>query len=121
MTEAVVVFAHGSRVDAANEAVRAVAARLAEVGSFRHVEAAFLEIAEPSLAGAVARLVEKGVRSIRVIPYFLTPGTHMERDLPRILRDISLQYNDLNITATPPLDTHPGLLQILLDRARGRQ
>ena len=115
------VFAHGSRVEAANQAVRAVAAQLAELGLFRHVEAAFLELGEPSLSGAVARLVEKGVRSIRVIPYFLTSGTHMERDFPRILNDISLQYKDLDIIATPPLDTHPGLLQILRDRACGPQ
>ncbi len=121
MTEGIVVFAHGSRVEAANQAVRAVSAQLAELGSFPHVEAAFLELGEPSLPGAVARLVERGVRSIRVIPYFLTSGTHMERDLPRILYDISLQYKDLAIIATPPLDTHPGLLQILLDRARGPQ
>jgi sirohydrochlorin ferrochelatase len=121
VTEGIVVFAHGSRVEAANQAVRVVAAQLAESGKFRYVEAAFLELGEPSLPGAVARLVERGVRSIRVIPYFLTSGTHMERDLPRILRDISLQYKDLHIVTTLPLDTHPGLVQILLDRACGPQ
>jgi sirohydrochlorin ferrochelatase len=56
-----------------------------------------------------------------VIPYFLISGTHLHRDLPRILQDISLQYKDLDITTTPSLDTHPGLLQILLDRACGPQ
>jgi sirohydrochlorin ferrochelatase len=121
VTEGIVVFAHGSRVEAANQAVRAVTAQLAELGSFRYVEAAFLELGEPSLSGAVARLVGEGVRSIRVIPYFLISGTHMERDLPRILQEISLQYKDLDIATTLPLDTHPALLQILLDRARGPQ
>jgi sirohydrochlorin ferrochelatase len=121
VTEGIVVFAHGSRVEAANQAVRAVTAQLAELGSFRYVEAAFLELGEPSLSGAVARLVGEGVRSIRVIPYFLISGTHMERDLPRILQEISLQYKDLDIATTPPLDTHPALLQILLDRARSPQ
>jgi sirohydrochlorin ferrochelatase len=119
VNQGIIVFAHGSRVEAANQAVRRVAAQLAELGSFHHVEAAFLELGEPSLPGAVTKLVESGIRTIRVIPYFLTSGTHMERDLPRIVRDIVLENKDLQITVTPPLDTHPGLLEILLDRARG--
>ena len=121
MSDGIVVFAHGSRVEAANEAVRAVAAQLAKLGSFRQVEPAFLELGEPSLAGAIAKLAEGGARSIRVIPYFLTSGTHLERDLPRLVNDIQLNYKDLEIITTPPLDTHPALLQILLDRALGHQ
>ena len=61
------------------------------------------------------------VTSIRVLPYFLVSGTHMEHDLPRVLHDIYLQYKGLSIIATLPLDTHPGLLPILTDGARGPQ
>ncbi len=46
------------------------------------VEAAFLELGRPSLEEAADLLVARGVRQIVVIPYFLTPGTHLERDLP---------------------------------------
>ena len=53
-----------------------------------------------------------------MIPYFLTLGTHLERDLPRIAQEISNKYKDLQITVAPPLDGHPGLVQVLLDRAR---
>jgi sirohydrochlorin ferrochelatase len=120
VSEGIVVFAHGSRVEAANEAVRSVAAQLAKLGSFRNCRAAFLELGQPSLAEAVTKMVEQGVGSVRVIPYFLTPGTHMERDLPRLISDITLKHKDLKIEATPPLDTHPAILQILLDRAQGR-
>jgi sirohydrochlorin ferrochelatase len=121
VSQGIVVFAHGSRVEPANQAVRAVAAQLAELGALPHVEPAFLELGEPSLAGAVARLVEKGVTSVRVVPYFLTSGTHLERDLPRLINELVLKYKDLEITATLPLDTHPALVEILLDRARGSQ
>jgi sirohydrochlorin ferrochelatase len=112
----VIVFAHGSRVESANEAVRTVAAELAEAGGFR-AEAAFLELGIPDLAGAAARLVEVGVDSITVIPYFLTLGLHMERDLPPLIENISRAYNGLRIAVTSPLDGHPALVQALLDRA----
>jgi sirohydrochlorin ferrochelatase len=114
----IVVFAHGSRVEPANEAVRGVAAELARAGPFDHVEAAFLELGQPDLEGAVRCLAEAGIRTIIVIPYFLTLGLHLERDLPRIVDDISRIYKQLEIRMTAPLDGHPALLQILLDRAR---
>lgn len=118
MSAGVVVFAHGSRVEQANEAVRTVARELARAGGFEHVEAAFLELGEPDLPAAVARLAAAGVSRVVVIPYFVTPGLHLERDLPRIVGGISRTYQDLDLQVTPPLDGHPGMAQILLDRAR---
>jgi sirohydrochlorin ferrochelatase len=118
VTFGIVVFAHGSRIESANQAVRAVAAELARAGGFEYVEPAFLELGQPDLAEAVARLSGRGVRRILVIPYFLTLGIHLERDLPAIVREISKSNNDLEIVVTPPLDGHPGLVQVLLERAR---
>jgi sirohydrochlorin ferrochelatase len=113
----IIVFAHGSRVESANEAVRRVAAELARTGGFAQVEAAFLELGQPDLEGAAARLVAAGVDSITVIPYFLTLGLHMERDLPPLIEKISQSYNGLRIAVTMPLDGHPALVTALLDRA----
>ena len=118
MNAGIVVFAHGSRVEAANRAVRALARDLAREGGFEHVEAAFLELGDPDLEGAIARLVALGAERIVVIPFFLTSGTHMDRDLPRLISGMSLKYKSLSIQTTPPLDGHPGLIAILLDRAR---
>jgi sirohydrochlorin ferrochelatase len=112
-----IVFAHGSRVESANEAVRKVAAELQRAGGFAAVEAAFLELGVPSLEGAADRLVKQGVDSIVVIPYFLTDGLHMERDLPPLMANISQRHNGLRIAATNTLDGHPGLVEALLDRA----
>ncbi|HLK69936.1 MAG TPA: CbiX/SirB N-terminal domain-containing protein [Bryobacteraceae bacterium] len=117
MSAGIVVFAHGSRVEAANEAVRFVAAELARAGGFPRVEAAFLELGKPDLDGAVARLVEEGIQRIVVIPYFLTLGLHLERDLPAIAGRIARAHPGINLVTTPPLDGHAGLVQILLDRA----
>jgi len=114
-----VVFAHGSRVEAANQAVRAVSAELARAGGFASVTAAFLEPGDPDLNEAVARVAQQGIDRIVVIPYFLTLGTHLERDLPRIVSDISSRHKGLRIEVTAPLDGHPCLVQILLDRAKG--
>jgi sirohydrochlorin ferrochelatase len=111
-----IVFAHGSRIESANQAVRDVASQMAASG--RHVvEAAFLELGEPDLSGAARRLISRGAKRIAVIPYFLTLGTHMQRDLPRLARETSRANGGIDIQITSPLDGHPALVQALLDRA----
>ena len=118
MTTGIIVFAHGSRIEPANQAVRSAAADLARAGDYPIVEAAFLELGRPSLEEAADLLVAQGVDRIVVIPYFLTPGTHLERDLPALVDRISNKHKDIQILSTASLDGHPGLVQILTDRAR---
>lgn len=111
-----IVFGHGSRVESANESVRAAAAVMGDSGG-HVVEPAFLELGEPDVEGAAAKLISRGVSRIVVIPYFLTLGTHLRRDLPRIAEDASRQHNGIEITIAAPLEGHPALITALLDRA----
>ena len=113
---AFIVFAHGSRVESANVAVRDVAGQMAASGQ-HIVEAAFLELGQPDLAGATERLIARGAMHIIVIPYFLTLGTHLHRDLPRLVEDVSRRYENIEMQITSPLDGHPALVEVLLDRA----
>ena len=80
------------------------------------MEAAFLELGHPNLDVAVRRLVGRGATEIVVVPYFLTLGTHLERDLPALVKAVAVQHQGLDVTVTAPLDGHPALVQILLDR-----
>ena len=112
----IVIFAHGSCVPSANDAVRVVAQAAAAAGAFELVETAFLE-ARPGLAEAVARLAGSGATRILVVPYFLTLGIHLQRDLPAIVDQLTQAHHNLEIRITAPLDGHPALAQVLLERA----
>jgi len=111
----IVIFAHGSSVRSANDAVRTVARAAASAGSFEDVEVAFLE-AQPSLDEAVKSLVSRGVLDILIVPYFLTLGIHLQRDLPGMVDRIAQVHQNVRIRCTAPLDGHPALIQILVDR-----
>jgi sirohydrochlorin ferrochelatase len=113
-----IVFGHGSTVESANDAVRAMAAELARRRDDQAVETAFLESGQPDLSGAVDRLARSGVGHVIVIPYFLTLGMHLQRDLPRLVEEIRALHPGLEIQVTPPLDGHPALIDALLGRAR---
>lgn len=113
-----IVFAHGSSVESANDAVRAVAKELAQRGEFELVMAAFLEGGEPNLNGAARELSARGATRMLVIPYFLTLGLHLQRDLPKLIAQARLAVPGIEIEATPPLDGHPAMVDALLDRVR---
>src|SRR5207245_5606541 len=115
---AVVIFAHGSSVESANDAVRRVALNFAREGGFEMVEAAFLEQGQPDLATAVDTAMAKGAERIVVVPYFLTLGIHLERDLPRIVEGLVRNHPGVEIRVAPPLDGHPALGEILKQRVR---
>ncbi|HUA83595.1 MAG TPA: CbiX/SirB N-terminal domain-containing protein [Bryobacteraceae bacterium] len=112
-----IVFAHGSSIESANEAVRETARRAARAGRWKKFAAAFLGGGEPDLLQAIARLAGEGVTRIVVIPYFLTPGLHLERDLPALIEQAETRGN-VEIEVTPPLDGHPALVEALVDRSK---
>jgi sirohydrochlorin ferrochelatase len=114
----IIVFAHGSSVASANDAVRAVAGGMARLGAFSLVETAFLEAAQPGLAAAMGAIVRRGATRVVVVPYFLTLGIHLQRDLPRIIAGIASIHPGVEILVTPPLDGHPALSAILLARVQ---
>ena len=113
-----IVFAHGSSIESANEAVRTVARELAQAGGYDAVVAAFLEGGKPDLASAAAELAALGISRIVVIPYFLTLGLHLQRDLPRLTGELRRAHPSIEIEVREPLDGHPAMVEALLARAR---
>lgn len=98
--------------------MRRIAANIRQDGGFEVVEAAFLEQGRPDLAGAVAAAVAQGAAHVVVVPYFLTLGVHLQRDLPHIVNGLASIHKGVRIHVTPPLEGHPALSEILKQRAR---
>jgi sirohydrochlorin ferrochelatase len=63
-------------------------------------------------------MTQRGATRLIVVPYFLTPGAHLQRDLPRLVAEARSAHPHLRIEVTAPLDGHPLLRDIVLDRAR---
>jgi sirohydrochlorin ferrochelatase len=118
LAKGIVIFAHGSSVSSANHSVKAAAEEFARLGGYALVETAFLELANPTLEQAVARLVARGAREICVVPYFLTLGVHLQEDLPRLVDQIKASQPGVAIRIAAPLGGHPALVQALLERTR---
>jgi len=114
--DALIVFAHGSRVAEANQSVEALAESAARSGGFSQRRAAFLELAEPSLSEAVAQLAAEGAEQIFVMPYFLVMGVHLRQDLPKLLTEAATRTPGVELIVTEPLGGHPDLAGIVVER-----
>ena len=114
----ILLFAHGSRVEEANTGVRDLARQVEAAGPYPYVRAAFLELAEPDLARAVIEAMAAGLRRVVIVPYFLTMGLHLRRDLPQLVAAARQTCPDFEIEVGQPLEGHPLMPSIILGRVR---
>ena len=113
---AVVLFAHGSAVEEANQGVRDLAGRIQAGGSYSYVQAAFLVPGRPELGAAIAEAVKAGYRRIVVLPYFLTLGIHLRRDLPKLVAAERQKHPQVKIQVGRSLEDHPEMASLVLGR-----
>ena len=114
----VIVVDHGSRRDESNDLLLDVVRVFAKQSRLAIVEPAHMELAEPSIATAFARCVERGARTVVVFPYFLLPGRHWDQDIPRLAADAAAKHPGVKYLVTAPLGLHPLMAQIMVDRIR---
>jgi sirohydrochlorin ferrochelatase len=118
MRTALLLIAHGSRQDEANADLHRVVAELRRRGEYKIVEASFLELAEPPIAEGAARCVAQGAGCVVLLPYFLSAGVHVRRDLTEACRSLAARFPQVDFRLAEPLGTHPLLIEVVAQRAR---
>jgi sirohydrochlorin ferrochelatase len=113
---AIILFAHGSAVEGANQGVRDLARKIQDGGPYAYVRASFLGPGQPELGPAIAEAVGAGFLRIVIIPYFLTLGTHLRRDLPRLVAAERQKHPTLKIQVGQSLEDHPEMASLVLSR-----
>ncbi len=114
----ILLFAHGSPVEEANRGVHDLARRIEAAGPYRYVRAAFLDGGEPDLLGGVMKAAGAGLERLIIIPYFLTVGLHLRRDLPKLISAAQEKHPDFEITVGQSLEGHPLMPSIILGRVQ---
>jgi sirohydrochlorin ferrochelatase len=115
---AVLLIAHGSRHAPANDDLHQLAARFAERGDYPIVEPCFLELAEPDIATGGARCVARGAGRVLMVPYFLSAGVHLVRDLAAARDDLRRRHPQVEFRLGEALGPHPLLDSLISERIR---
>ena len=84
-----VLLAHGSRLDASNEEVKNFVEKIKQENHnrFDYITYGFLELSKPDIPTALENAYKEGVNRIIVLPYFLAKGTHVQQDIPTIIKE----------------------------------
>ena len=117
METALLLIAHGSRQPEANADLHHVVEQLQQRGH-AVVEASFLELADPNIEEGGARCVARGAGRVVLLPYFLSAGVHVRRDLTAARDRLAERFPGVEFRLAEPLGRHPLLLDVVLDRAR---
>src|SRR6185437_793961 len=115
----IIIVDHGSRRDESNVMLETVANRFAERFEqlYGIVEPAHMELAEPSIATAYGKCVERGATRIVVCPFFLGPGKHWTSDIPRLTAEAAMKFPATSYHVAMPLGIDELILELLAKRA----
>ncbi len=114
----ILIFAHGSSVPEANQTIARLAEEVARSSGCGYVRPSFLELGVPDLVTAVASARQAGIALIVVVPYFLTMGIHLRRDLPMLIEEAQQRFPEMEIRLADSLDGHPLMAHLVTERAR---
>ncbi|MBI5974127.1 sirohydrochlorin chelatase [Staphylococcus canis] len=118
--EGVLYVSHGTRLQQGVEEAHALIDAVKKEIPIRFQETCFLEITSPNIQTGVAKLVQKGVNHIYVIPVLLLSAGHYYRDIPLILNQLKSQYQHIDITLGRPLGVQQRLVEILKERIQSK-
>jgi sirohydrochlorin ferrochelatase len=121
MQTGIIIVDHGSRRHESNQMLEELARLFAERFRARYaiVEPAHMEIAEPSIATAYARCVQRGAQRVIVCPFFLGPGKHWTGDIPRLTAEAAQTFPDTAYHVTPYMGIDDLILDLLEKRIAG--
>ncbi len=115
---AILLIAHGSRQQAANDDLHALASRLSAQGRYTIVEPCFLELAEPDINAGGDRCATLGATRVLMIPYFLSAGVHLDRDLTAAHDELNRRHPDIEFVLGSPLGPHRLLDELVNERIK---
>ncbi len=112
---AILLIAHGSRNQQANDDLYWLAAEL-RLRGFERVEASFLEFATPDIHTAGITCVEKGATTVLMVPYFLAAGVHVLQDLTKAKALLCQEFPNVSFQLALPLGRHSSMVDLVMER-----
>ncbi len=118
MSTALLLIAHGSRHQEANEDLVHVAEQMRRRGDFASVQPSFLDLVGPTIDEGGANCLGPGVDRVVMLPYFLSPGVHVKRDLAEARGRLAARHPGVEFLLAEPMGRHPLLVDVVADRVR---
>ena len=80
------------------------------------VEAAHMELAEPTIAQAFQKCIDRGAKQIVIHPYFLAPGRHSSQDIPDMAKEAAQNHPSIPYFVSNPLGVDSKIAAVIQQR-----
>jgi len=106
---------HGSARETAGNAATVFADSLKARDGMAEFSVCFLRGAKPSLEEAIEEAIANGCSCLRLIPLFLLPGSHIDEDIPAIVKKYRETYPHTTIKLGSCLVHNPNFIKFVAD------
>lgn len=109
------IIAHGSRREQSNTEIRALAEQVAANLPLHvdDVSVAFLEFSSPTIHDVINSSLTKGTQELIVLPYFLSAGNHVVKDIPHELDQVIENWPGRKITILPHIGGSQEMVKLI--------
>ena len=110
-----IIAAHGSRRTESNDSVSKLVDSLGQrlQNHYTDIKHAFLEFAQPDIGSAIDQAVAAGAQSIIVLPFFLSDGYHVKRDIPDIVDGKRNTYTQVVFEVLPHIGSSLAMASLI--------
>ena len=112
----ILVIAHGSRAQETEATMETILSFVKNKLPETLIECAYMEFSDKTVEKGVSALVTQGVTEIKIVPYFLFMGIHLQKDIPNMGMECAEHFPGITITMGDPLGVDERLADILVDR-----
>ena len=118
--KSLVIVAHGSRRPESNREVIELAKQIETLseGTFASVRCAFIQFGGPPFHPQIDELVVQGARTIVIVPFFISSGSHVSEDIPKLLQEAGDRHPTIQFVLLPHLAKIDGIVQLILEKAK---
>ena len=115
--EALIVVAHGSKVESSNNEIKGIVNKIKENLKDDELKVfyAFLELAEPSIFVSINKAITQECKVIKIFPSFLAAGKHVREDIPAEIKRFKKRYPEIEFKLLPHIGECKGIENLILD------
>lgn len=118
MKSGIIILGHGSRSEDAQQVFEEIVALISNKLNWGTVKGAAMEFASPALEEVAAGLAEDGIEEIIIVPLFIYPGVHIQRDIPAMIDRLTEKYPKIRFVQGSHIGADEKLAEIMADRVQ---
>lgn len=113
--EALIIVAHGSKVKSSNDEIINIVSKIKfNIDGNILVFHAFLELSEPSIFIAINKAIAENCKKIKIFPYFLAAGKHVQEDIPCEIKKFKKLHPEIEFILLPHIGNCNGIEDMII-------